>query len=51
MGLYMHVHGYAMKVQLNVLHFFCGPKLFTEHKIKIQIKQSSETIKYANIPI
>ena len=32
MGAYMHVHGYAIKVKLNVLHYLWGPNTNTQNK-------------------
>ena len=47
MGAYMHVHGYAIKVKLNVTYFLAGTKN-TDSDMS-QNKESSETLKYPNI--
>lgn len=48
MGARMQVHGYAVKVELNVLHYFRGPKKYlqnTSWKFRYAL-----TLNYPNAP-
>lgn len=48
MGAYIHVHGYAVMVKLNLMHYFS--KTQNKNSQMSQNKPSSETLKYSSIP-